>query len=144
VGVSEEIVQYTAFSPMDVTGIHFDLPDPSPVVYLTETDAPYRPLALHLALPDATSIAYAWRKVDAPRPNGHDVTTSLLQNLRADVICVRIFDYAAGVYYAELDVMASTGRFTVTCRPSDGIALALRQSVPAPILVAKDLLEPLD
>lgn len=142
--MTDAIESYAAFSPMEVTGIHFDLPDVSPVVYLTESDAPYRPLALHMALPEANSIAYAWRNLEAPRPNAHDVATSVLQNLRADLICVRVFDYSNGVYFAEIDVMGPQGRFSVPCRPSDGVALALRQTVPAPILVAEDLLEPLD
>jgi hypothetical protein len=48
-----------------------------------------------------------------------------------------------GTLLAELDLMAPGGRERVDCRPSDGIVLALRMPVPAPILVDERLLESL-
>jgi len=42
---------------------------------------------------------------------------------------------------AELDIMAPTGRERIVCRPSDGLVLALRMPVTAPILVDERLLE---
>ena len=41
-----------------------------------------------------------------------------------------------GVYFAELETMGSTGRAVVPCRPSDGMALVLRQRMEVPIVVA--------
>ena len=46
-----------------------------------------------------------------------------------------------GNLLAELDLMTPGGRERVDCRPSDGIVLALRMPVPAPILVDERLLE---
>ncbi len=37
--------------------------------------------------------------------------------------------------------MTTSGRERVDCRPSDGLVLALRMPVPAPILVDERLLE---
>ena len=37
--------------------------------------------------------------------------------------------------------MAPNGRERIACRPSDGLVLALRMPVPAPILVDERLLE---
>ena len=48
-----------------------------------------------------------------------------------------------GTLLAELDLMTPGGRERVDCRPSDGIVLALRMPVPAPILVDERLLEDL-
>ena len=45
-----------------------------------------------------------------------------------------------GVYYAELDLMTPKGHEIFDCRTSDAITLALRQSVPAPILCAEEVL----
>ena len=42
---------------------------------------------------------------------------------------------------AELDLMTPAGRKQVDCRPSDGIVLALRMPVPAPVLADERLLE---
>jgi bifunctional DNase/RNase len=37
--------------------------------------------------------------------------------------------------------MTPTGRELIDCRPSDGLVLALRMPVPAPVLVDERLLE---
>ena len=41
------------------------------------------------------------------------------------------------VFFAELDTMGPRGRRVLPCRPSDAIALALRQRLPTPILVGE-------
>jgi hypothetical protein len=46
-----------------------------------------------------------------------------------------------GNLLAELDLMTPGGREVLDCRPSDGIVLALRMPVPAPILVDERLLD---
>jgi len=67
----------------------------------------------------------------------------VLQRARIDVIAVRLVGREEGTLLAELDVMTPGGRERVDCRPSDGIVLALRMPVPAPILVDERLLETL-
>jgi len=57
------------------------------------------------------------------------------------VIAVRLIGRDHGNYLAELDLMAVNGRERVACRPSDGLVLALRMPVAAPILVDERLLE---
>jgi len=54
---------------------------------------------------------------------------------------VRLTGRQRGNYLAELDLMTSQGRERVVCRASDGIVLALRMPVPAPILVDERLLD---
>lgn len=61
--------------------------------------------------------------------------------MRIDVIAVRLVGRDQGNYLAELDVMAPNGRERIGCRPSDGLVLALRMPVAAPILVDERLLE---
>jgi len=61
--------------------------------------------------------------------------------VRIDVIAVRLIGRDQGNYLAQLDLMAPQGRERVACRPSDGLVLALRMPVPAPILVDERLLE---
>ena len=52
---------------------------------------------------------------------------------------VDIVDYRDGIYYAVLLLRGPAGLISVDCRPSDGIALALRASVP--IRVKAEVLE---
>ena len=64
----------------------------------------------------------------------------VLQQARIDVIALRLVGRNQGLL-AELDLMTPGGRVRVDCRPSDGIVLALRMPVPAPILVDERLLD---
>ena len=66
-----------------------------------------------------------------------------MQRARIDVIALRVVGREEGTLLAELDLMTPGGRERVDCRPSDGIVLALRMPVPAPILVDERLLEDL-
>ncbi len=65
----------------------------------------------------------------------------MLQRARIDVIALRLVGREEGVYLAELDLMTPSGRERVDCRPSDGLVLALRMPVPAPVLVDERLLD---
>jgi bifunctional DNase/RNase len=71
----------------------------------------------------------------------HELFMHVMQRARIDVIAVRLIGREAGNLLAELDLMTTTGREQVDCRPSDGIVLALRMPVPAPILVDERLLD---
>jgi len=64
----------------------------------------------------------------------HDLFDSVLQILNAKVESVEITDLRDGVFFAELHLH---GGVTVSARPSDSIALALRAS--APILASAEL-----
>jgi bifunctional DNase/RNase len=44
------------------------------------------------------------------------------------------------VFHAELALSGPSGSHTFECRPSDALALALRQPLPVPIMVAEEVL----
>lgn len=127
------------FRVVHVVDVTFDFDVATAAVVLAEAEGP-RELRLPVALADATAIHHAWRHVAGLRPTTAELTTFILQELRADVVATRIVRREAGVYYAELDVMTAQGRRVFDARPSDAITLALRQSVPAPLLVAEGVL----
>ena len=120
--------------------VTFDFSTASAAVVLREAENPRRRLPVPIALPDATSIHQAWHHVPGRRPATSELVAVILGELQADVIAARIVRSEAGVYYGELDVMTHRGRRVFDCRPSDAMVLALRQGVPAPLLVAEDLL----
>lgn len=128
------------FRVMNFESVLFDLTDSSPHVHLTEAESPYRYLAIPVALPDAIALQHAHSAVEGRRPSSHELMTSMLTRLQAEVIAARVVRHEGGVFYAELDLMTPKGRMTFDCRTSDAFSLALRQSVPAPILVAEDVL----
>ncbi len=126
---------------MDVEGVAIDLPTQYPMVTLVESEPPLRTLVFPVGMPEGTALAQALRRMASPRPMTHELFMEVLQRVRVDVIAVRLIGRESGNYLAELDLMAPQGRERVSCRPSDGLVLALRMSVPAPVLVDERLLE---
>jgi hypothetical protein len=100
-----------------------------------------RSLVFPVGLAEGTALALALRRMDSPRPLTHELFADVMQRARLDIIAVRLIGRENGNYLAELDFMASSGRERVPCRPSDGLVMALRMSVPAPILADERLLE---
>jgi hypothetical protein len=130
-----------AFRVMDVEDVSLDLPSQYPAVTLVESEPPMRTLVFPVGLTEGTALAQALRRMDSPRPMTHELFMQVLQRVRIDVIAVRLVGRENGNYLAELDLMVPDGRERVACRPSDGLVLALRMPVSAPILVDERLLE---
>jgi bifunctional DNase/RNase len=128
-----------AFRVMDVEGVSLDLPAQYPTVSLLESEPPLRSLVFPVGLTEGTALALALYKMESPRPMTHELFAQVLQRVHIDVIAVRLTGREQGNYLAELDLMAPNGRERISCRPSDGLVLALRMPVPAPILVDERL-----
>jgi len=129
------------FQVMDVEDVSLDLPTQYPAVTLVESQPPMRALVFPVGLPEGTAMAQALRRMDSRRPMTHELFMRVLQRARIDVIALRLTGREEGNLLAELDLMTPGGRERVDCRPSDGIVLALRMPVPAPILVDERLLD---
>jgi uncharacterized protein len=134
-------VAFANFRVMDVDDVVLDLPSPYPTVTLVESEPPRRDLVFPVGLPEGTAIAQALRRMEGRRPMTHELFMRVLQRVRVDVIAVRLVGRDEGNLLAELDLMAPNGRQRIGCRPSDGIVLALRMPVPAPVLADERLLE---
>ncbi len=130
-----------AFRVMDVEDVSLDLPSPYPAVTLVESEPPMRALVFPIGLPEGTALAQALRRMNSRRPMTHELFMQVLQQARIDVIALRLVGRDEGNLLAELDLMTPEGRVRIDCRPSDGIVLALRMPVPAPILVDERLLD---
>jgi uncharacterized protein len=139
--MSEVVAAPPAFRVMDVEDVSLDLPAQYPTVTLVESEPPMRTLVFPVGLTEGTALALAQRRMESPRPMTHELFMEVLQRARIDVIAVRLTGRENGNYLAELDIMAPAGRERISCRPSDGLVLALRMPVPAPILVDERLLD---
>jgi uncharacterized protein len=122
-----------------VSSVSMTLPSPHPEIVLHESVAPHRELRVPVGLPEGNAVAYAWRCVDTPRPLTHELVTEILKLHNVTIEAVRITARKGQVFYAELETAGPRGARVVSCRPSDGIALALRQPLPTPILVDESL-----
>ena len=107
---------------LTVVGVRVDLPSNQPIVLLKETDRD-RYLPIWIGAVEATAIAFAQQGVVPARPLTHDLLKDVLEALGAELTSVTITDLRDGVYFADLQF--ATG-VTVSARPSDAIALAIR------------------
>jgi bifunctional DNase/RNase len=144
---TEPVLEQAAAAPppvfrvMDVIDVALELPAQFPSVTLVESEPPNRTLVFPIGLGEGTALALALRRMDSPRPLTHELFVEVLGRARIDMIALRITGRESGNYLAELDLMMSQGRERVACRPSDGLVVALRMGVPAPILVDQRLLD---
>lgn len=117
------------------------LPSTNPVVVLEEIDPPRRQLLIPVGTPEGVAIAYAARRIPTPKPLTHELFTDVLESFTLTLEVVRITDVDGTAFSAELVLAGPSGTRVVACRPSDGIALALRQRLPAPITTAAEVLD---
>lgn len=121
-----------------VKGVFVAISETATVPVVVLVDAAGRSLPIFVGIWEAVSINSAKNGEVTPRPFTHDLFTDLMGRFAITVRHLRIDSEEEGVYYAQL-VLASDGREEcLDCRPSDGIAVALRAG--APIFVDEALL----
>ncbi|SEC86518.1 Uncharacterised ACR, COG1259 (plasmid) [Tsukamurella tyrosinosolvens] len=111
---------------MTVAGIRMDPPQNDPVLLLREVSGP-RYLPIWIGQGEATAIAIKLQGVEPRRPLTHDLIVDLLETLGRSVTEVRITGLQEGTFFADLVL---DGDQTVSARPSDSVAMAVRLEVP--------------
>jgi bifunctional DNase/RNase len=124
---------------MHLVAVRVELPTNTPVVLLQETAGEERTLPIFVGTPEATAIAYALQGVVPPRPMTHDLMRDLLIATDVEVDSIVITELRGSTYFAEIHLSQTGERYTVSARPSDAIALAVRMGVP--IYADDDLIE---
>ena len=124
-----------------VADVSVALPSQFPTVVLRETEAPRRQLSFAVGMQDGVGLSHALRRVPTPRPLTHELVSDVLSGFDIDVVAVRLVGRQGQTYFAELDLRGRTGRNVHSCRPTDALAIALRQAVPVPILIDSRLFE---
>ena len=109
---------------LTVVGVRVELPSNQPIVLLKEATGD-RYLPIWIGAVEATAIAFAQQGIVPARPLTHDLLKDVLEAVGAELESVLITDLRDGVYYADLRFQDGT---TVSARPSDAIALAIRAS----------------
>jgi bifunctional DNase/RNase len=112
------------------------LPATHPVVVLQEADSPFRELRIPVGGAEGIAIAYAARGIETPRPLTHELFTRVLEEFSMTIDSVAITEVHGTSFSAEIVVSGPLGTRTIDCRPSDAVALALRQRLPVPIVAA--------
>jgi len=124
---------------MQVVGVRIEMPSNQPIVLLKEIDG-VRFLPIWVGAVEATAIAFAQQGVTPPRPLTHDLMQDIVESLDATLTAIQVTAIEDGVFMASLLMRDQEGKaISVSARPSDAIALALRTH--SNILADSDLLD---
>jgi len=124
---------------MQVVGVRIEMPSNQPIVLLKEIDG-VRFLPIWVGAVEATAIAFAQQGVMPARPLTHDLMQDIVESVDATLTAVQVTAIEDGVFLASLLLRDPAGKvISVSSRPSDAIALALRTH--SNILADSDLLD---
>ena len=89
---------------------------------------------------EAQSIALALESIEEKRPTTHDLICHLLSEIGFSLKRVRITELKDGIFYSVIDLESKKyGSYNIDARPSDAIAISLREN--APILISDNLIK---
>lgn len=112
---------------VEVSSIRLEEETETPIMLLQKPNT-NEVLPIWIGTIEAVSIAYAQEGFVHPRPQTHDLLLNILDSLNAKILDVTITDIHDKTYFAEIKVSTHEGELTLSSRPSDAIALALRSS----------------
>ena len=125
---------------MNLLGVRVELPANTPMMLLKGTDGDGRLLPILIGNSEAASIHSAMQGLQPPRPLTHDLLSTVIEVLDHRIDRVTITELRDHVFMAELSLVDSGGVTTsLSCRPSDACALAIRTD--APIYATDEVLE---
>lgn len=122
------------FVKVSVVGVRVEMPSNQPIILLQDEPG-QKYLPIWIGAVEATSIAFAQQGVIPARPLTHDLLLEVVKNFGHQIKEVKIISLKDGIFYSE--IIFDNG-VTISARPSDSIALAIR--VEAPILVSVEVL----
>ncbi len=123
---------------MNVSGLTIDPFTNMPIVILKDEDGKVA-LPIWIGLIEASAIATEIEKIELSRPMTHDLIKVLLEKLGAKIERIEINDLMDNTFFAIIHCSGHGKKFSVDCRPSDAIAIALRTN--AAIFVDKKVIE---
>lgn len=124
---------------MELVGIELERPPNIPCLVLREAEGQGRILPIFIGGVEATAIAFALEEVETPRPMTHDLMKDLLDDIGVQMERIVVTEMRESTFYAEIVFRVGTEVHSVSARPSDAIALAVRYG--APVFAEEGVLE---
>lgn len=115
---------------MELIGIELERPPNIPCLVLREAKRDGRILPIFIGGPEATAIAFALEEVETPRPMTHDLMKDLLDEVGARIERIVVTELREATFYAEIILSIAGDVHSVSARPSDAVALAVRYGAP--------------
>jgi bifunctional DNase/RNase len=127
---------------VEFVGIRIEVPNNIPMILFKEFDT-NRYLAIAIGMPEATSIMTILQNQQLARPLTHDLFNEFLNTVGFEIQNLTITFFDGATFFADVFIKElSTGKdISMSCRPSDGVALAIRNSKPVKFQIDKDLFD---
>lgn len=123
---------------MRVSGLAIDPLTNTPIVILKDIEEKMA-VPIWIGLFEASAIATELEKVSFSRPMTHDLLHNMLVSLDVRVTRIEINDLKDNTFFANIYLLKDGLNVIVDSRPSDAIAIALREK--APIFVDEKVIE---
>ena len=123
---------------MELLGVQVELPSNSPLLLLRETEGQGRVLPVVIDTPKAHAIHRGIEGIRLARPLTHDLLVTMLEELEATIIGVVVTELRERTFFAEIELQVAGESRTISARPSDAIAIAVRTDTP--IYASEDVL----
>ena len=114
---------------VEIDAIRVNLSNYQRVVILREKGSD-RCLPIWIGAFEAEAITHRLQGISGPRPQTHDLLSTTIDQLGGKVRSVVVSDMTNDVYYARIEVDQDGKSIEIDSRPSDALALAVRQEVP--------------
>ncbi len=123
---------------VEVNSIRLEESSETPILLLLDPST-QKVLPIWIGTIEAVSIAYAQEGVLHDRPQTHDLLLNMVEALDGTINEVNISNIEGNTYFADIILNTINGTVTLSARPSDAIALALRSNIP--VTVNQDVFE---
>tara|TARA_B100000579_G_scaffold278871_1_gene230694 strand:+ start:2566 stop:3069 length:504 start_codon:yes stop_codon:yes gene_type:complete len=123
---------------MELLGVQVELPSNSPLLLLRETEGQGRVLPVVIDTPEAHAIHRGIEGIRLARPLTHDLMVAMLEELQANIVGVVVTELRERTFFAEIELQVGGESRTISARPSDAIAIAVRTDTP--IFASEDVL----
>ncbi|MEC7827457.1 MAG: bifunctional nuclease family protein [Actinomycetota bacterium] len=123
---------------MELLGVQVELPSNSPLLLLRETEGQGRVLPVVIDTPEAHAIHRGIEGIRLARPLTHDLLVTMLEELQATILGVVVTELRERTFFAEIELQVAGETRTISARPSDAIAIAVRTDTP--IYASEDVL----
>jgi bifunctional DNase/RNase len=123
---------------MVIYGVSFDVIGKQPIVLLKTVEG-NKFLPIWIGHPEAAAILIRMQGTNLPRPMTHDLITTIVDQLDAELQRITVTELRDNTFYALITLMRDGLEIEVDSRPSDALALAVRTN--APIFASQELID---
>jgi len=117
---------------VEVNSIRLEESSETPILLLLDPST-QKVLPIWIGTIEAVSIAYAQEGILHDRPQTHDLLLNIVEALEGSISEVNISNIEDSTYFADIILNTVNGLVTLSARPSDAIALALRSNIPVTV-----------